>query len=222
MVFEEMPTPVDHVMCQVCGSDASVYLLDRQDGSEHQYCPVHEPRLPVGERQPRLVIQRWRLPPGNALSRQLAAPKESTEHQCLRSEMCDHGMLGGEGACRYYLSILTQSDQFAVWSDEFEDNVRRYVVENTCEEAAQLCVDFNSIQCLVGFFRITLERAEGRYASRRARKDDRAIELLLNHPEWTDEQIAEQVPTTVKQLQRWSNFTILRAVSNRTTNSDAS
>ena len=207
-------------MCEVCGAAASVHLLDKQDGSDHLFCETHDARPPAGEYQPRWVTRRSRLPPGNALSRLLASPEASPEHQSLRSEMCDYGMLGGDGACQYYLSILTQSDQFAVWSDEFVDNVRRYVAENTCDAAAQF-VDFHSIQCLAGFFRITLERAEGRYETRRARKDDRAIELLLNHPEWTDEQIAEQVPTTVKQLQRSSNFKVLRAVSNRTTNSDA-
>lgn len=210
-----MFTPEDNVLCQVCGASATVCLLDKQDGNEHRYCSVHKPPLPVGERHPRLVIERWRLPPDNELSLCLAAPKESLAHQTFRSEMCDDELLGGEGACRYYLSVLTQSDQFVAWSDDFVNNVRRYLVETTCPEAAQFCAESNGIQFLVGFFRAVSERTEGKSASHRATREDRAIEMLLKHPDWTDQQIAKTVPTTVRQLQRWSNFKGLRAAPRR-------
>ncbi len=129
--------------------------------------------------------------------------------------MCDDRLLGGEGECRYYLSILTQSDQFVAWSDDFVDNVQRYVVEMTCPEAVRFCDGFHYVQFLAGFFRVVMERIAGSSDSRRVSKEDRAIEMLMNHPDWTDQQIAEQLPTTVKQLQRWSNYRVLRAAPKR-------
>jgi hypothetical protein len=125
--------------------------------------------------------------------------------------MCDDGLLGDMGACQYYLSILTQSDQFVAWDDDFVNNVKRYVVKMTCPEAARFCGGPHCLQSLAGFFRVVTERVEGRSDGRRVSKEDRAIEMLLNHPDWTDQQIAERLPTTAKQLQRWSNYGALRA-----------
>ena len=210
-----MSTPNDDATCQVCGAAACVQLLDMQDDSERLYCSAHKPDLSVGERQPRFVIEQWRMPPGNELSRRLAASRESPEHERLRSELCDHEMLGGDGVCRYYLSILTQSDQFVAWSDDFVNDVKRYVVKMTCPEASRFCADFHSIQFLAGFFRVVMERIEGRSDGRRVSKEDRAIEMLMNHPDWSDHQIAEELPTTLKQLQRWANYKVLRAMPNR-------
>jgi len=203
-------------VCEICGATAAVQLLDRNDGSKHYFCSDHENDFlsPPGTRDPRFVIERFRLPPGNVLSEHLAAIPTSPEHRMFRSEMCEYGMLGGDGACRYYLSILTNSDQFVAWSDEFVNNVKQYVVEMTCPEAAQFCTDLHSIQCLAGFFRVVMERIEGRYEGRN-KKQDLAIESLLLHPHWTDEEIAESVPTTVKQLRRFSDYKLLRSVCTR-------
>jgi hypothetical protein len=205
----------DNAMCQVCGAAATVHLLDEQDGSEHLYCSAHKPHLSIGERQPRFVIKQWRMAPGGDLSRRLAAPRESPEHQYLRLEMCDDRLLGGMGACQYYLSILTQSDQFVAWSDDFVNNVKRYVVEMTCPEAARFCTDLHNMQFLAGFFRVVMERIEGSSGGRPVSKEDRAIEMLMNHPDWSDQQVAEQLPTTAKQLKRWSNYAALRAAPKR-------
>jgi hypothetical protein len=189
-------------------------VLDTETGREFVYCREHEPPLPVGERSPKLVIERWRMPPDSLVSQALASPKESAKHQSLRAEMCDCGLLGGDGACRYYLSIITGRDEFAAWSDEFADDAKKFVVSRTCPAASQFCNE-NSIQFLVGFFRAECERFEGTYGVRRITKMERAIELLLQHPEWTDERIASHVPTTVKQLQRCTDFKALRAVAKR-------
>jgi hypothetical protein len=159
------------------------------------------------------------MPPDSELSRRLAAPRESREHQYLRLEMCDDRLLGGMGACQYYLSILTQSDQFVAWSDDFVNNVKRYVVKMTCPEAARFCTGIDGMQFLDGFFRVVMERIEGRSGSRRVTKEDRAIEMLMNHPDWSDQQIAKKLPTTAKQLKRWSNYKALRAAPNRTPSS---
>jgi hypothetical protein len=52
----------------------------------------------------------------------MTTAEDTAEHQFLREEMCDQQLLGGDGACRYYLSILTNIDHFALWSDEFVAN----------------------------------------------------------------------------------------------------
>ncbi len=210
-----MAATTEDTICEVCGAAATIHLADTQAGTEHLYCPDHKPALAVGERSPRLVIKRFRMPPDNPCSQRLAAPKDSPEHKSLRREICDLRLLGDEGACRYYLSIITDTDQFALWDDMFVNNVREYVVSRTCKAASRLCDNLHSLQFLAGFLRRACERCEGTYHDRRGTKQERAIELLLKHPDWSDEQIASHVPTTMKQLQRWIDFTGLRNAQKR-------
>lgn len=124
-------------------------------------------------------------------------------------EMCEIYLLGGEGACRYYLSRLTNSDQFALWFDEFLANVREFVLAETKGAAATIPFEPWTVGCMVPLFRQAFEEAESPSAGKQT-KQDRAVVLLLHHPEWSDQQIAEAVPTTMKQLQRNTKYTTLR------------
>jgi len=128
--------------------------------------------------------------------------------------MCEQFLLGGEGACKYYLSRLTNSDQFSLWSDEFIANVKEFVLAETKEGAVTIPFEPWTIDCMEPLFRQAFEKTMSSIA-RKQTKQDRAVVMLLNHPEWSDEQIAEAVPTTLKQLQRNVNFTALRAYINR-------
>jgi len=144
----------------------------------------------------------------------LAADEESPEHQSFRAEMCDLQIIGGEGACRYYLSKLTDSDQFALWTDEFLDNMQEYVVQKTNGAAACFPFDLNTISFMAPLLKLACCNARSGDAHKQTRQE-RAVVLLLHHPSWSDQQIAEQVPTTVKQLQRNSNYTALKSSMKR-------
>jgi hypothetical protein len=206
--------PMD-ASCDQCGLPATVHLADTTAGADRFLCREHKPELSMGERSPRLFIKRWRMAPGNSLSRALAKPKDSVEHKGLYWDLCEAGLLGGDGACRYYLSMITGVDQFTLWDDEFTSNVREFVVSKTCSAAAQFCQNLNSIQFLAGFLRRAFEGTEGRHKERRFTKAEKAVDLLLHHPELPDETIAERVPTTLKQLRRCTDYTGLRVISQR-------
>ena len=190
-------------------------MTDTRTASDCFFCGEHKPDVSPGKRSPHLVLKRWRMAAGNNLSRALAEPRDSREHKDLYWDLCEAGLLGGDGACRYYISIITGTDQFTLWDDEFASNVREVVVSKTCPAASQFCQDLNSIQFLAVFLRRAWEGIEGRKQERRMTKTEKAVELLLHHPEWSDERIAEQVPTTLKQLRRFTDYTGLRAMGQR-------
>jgi hypothetical protein len=100
----------DTTSCHICGELATVCLLDTLSGDERNCCRDHRPDRDVSVTSRRWVIKRWRMQPGGPISQQLAAPRESPEHESVRWDMCDGGLLGGEGACRYYLSMITGLD----------------------------------------------------------------------------------------------------------------
>ena len=55
------------------------------------------------------------------------------------------------------------------------------------------------------------ETTEGTLRQRRLSKEEQGMILLVQHPEWTDEQIRETVNTTKKQMQRWGRFNAARS-----------
>jgi hypothetical protein len=203
--------------CDICGSPATVEVHDSLNNKDHLYCSAHKPDLWPGRKNPKLSLLRYRSDPNSSLSRMWSAPEETAEHQSFREEMCESQLLGAEGACRYYLSALTNSDQFALWQDEFVASVREFIVGRTAGAAASIPFDSYTIGFMLSFLKSAYEAVK-RPDRLQQSKHDRAIELLLNHPSWSDAQIAKNVPTTVKQIERNSDFQALRsAISNRRT-----
>jgi len=123
--------------------------------------------------------------------------------------MCELHLLGSEGAARYYLSKLTDSDQFALWSDEFLDNVREYVLQATDGAAACFRFDGNTISFMTPILKQAYLNSSSEDEDVLTRPE-RAVLLLLHHPSWSDEQIASELPTTVKQLQRNPDYKALK------------
>ncbi len=202
-----MKTEPDNLACEICSCPAVVHLLDQSSKKEHLFCSTHRPNLRPGQNRG-LEIQRWRLAPDNPLSQKLATDENSPEHQSFRIEMCDMKVFCG-GACLYYLSRLTNSDQFALWTDEFLDNMREYVVSQTEGAANCFPFDLDTVQFMTPFMKH--KYYSGRTDAPAQTKQDRAVILLLHHPLWSDIQIAEHVPTTIKQLLRSADYTALRA-----------
>lgn len=198
--------------CEICSEPATLHLADPATGVEALYCKDAEcVRRRGGEYIKEgisLSIRQWRPNPDNILSERLQAPKESSDHDGFRVEMCELQLLGAEGACRYYLSMITGTDQFAAWSDHFRNDLKEFVVSQTCQQAAKVFELPAPEGSLSQFMRIAWERFEG--IQRRPRKEERAVELLLNHPQWSDEQFVEHLQTTYKQLDRWADFRTLR------------
>jgi hypothetical protein len=141
-------------------------------------------------------------------SEYLALPKDSPQHKELREEL----WLGGhEHACRYYLSIILGHDFFVVSGDDFLKAAQEYVVAKTCPEAIQFCCTRGHFQFVMPFLKREWEIAEGMSGQRRIGKEERGMILLIEHPDWTDEQIRQAVSTTDKQMKRWGRFNEARA-----------
>jgi hypothetical protein len=143
----------------------------------------------------------------NVFSEYLAKPKDSPEHRLFREQL----WLGGASfTCRYYLSILNGHDYFDATGDEFMTAVQEYVLSYTCPEAIQFCVSEYHLMFLEPFLRQQWELAEGNTNPKKLSREERALILLVNNPDWTDKKIREVIGTTVKQMKRWSNFNAAR------------
>ena len=199
----------DNPRCHLCESDAVIELQDKFNDKKYLYCRAHKPDLWPGK-QPHLKILRYRPEPDSSMTRLLAMAESSPEHESFREEMCDLLILGGEGACRYYLSKLTGSDQFSLWDNEFLENVREYLTTSTDGAASIFSIDASNVGNLVAYFKYALATSRCP-AEVTPTPQERAVMLLLHHPTWSEEQIAQNVPTTVKQLKRNRDFVSLRS-----------
>ncbi|MBN8599828.1 MAG: hypothetical protein J0M26_02170 [Planctomycetes bacterium] len=202
-----MKLVADNPCCQLCDRPAIIELRDSIQALDALHCQVHKPDL-WPRKLPHLSIRRFRSDPDSITCRLMEMPEDSPEHTSFREEVCDLLILGGEGACRYYLSKLTNSNQFALWNTEFEDNAYEYLLAATNGAAKSF-----EVHCNVGLLRAVFKLAfEGSRQSRAATtKQERAVVLLVNHLTWSDDAIAEKVPTTVKQLKRNCDYNALRA-----------
>lgn len=151
----------------------------------------------------------------DAISKALAAPRHSREHQSLRHQMIGSKLLGSDGVCRYCLSILTDRDCFPLSANEFESQLAAYVSSRTCYEAEAICRQANSLHFVAEFMLRVLYEAEKTEPARRWSKELRAIALLLHDPKLSDNAIRQQLSTTRKQMDRWSTFKCLRLAIRR-------
>ena len=206
-----MKLTADNPRCHLCESSAIVELQNRLTERDYLYCQAHKPDLWPGK-NPHLKIVRYRSAPDSVTSRLMAMAEGSPEHESFRAEMCDLLILRGEGACRYYLSKLTDSDQFALWDTEFVENACEFLMDFTNGAAKSFTIDLSNVGNFKALFKQAFE------VSRHKQKptltiQERAIVVLVNHPSWSDDAIAKQVPTTVKQLKRNSDYHALRAAT---------
>jgi hypothetical protein len=144
----------------------------------------------------------------NYFSECLAKPKDSQQHQQLREELW---LCGPEYICKYYLSVLTKHDFFDATDDVFLTAVREYLASHACPEAVQFCVSTYHLMFLIPFLMQQWELAEGNHGTKQFSMEERALVMLVNNPDWTDETIREAVGTTEKQMKRWSTFRAARA-----------
>ncbi len=199
--------------CDICSAPAVAHIRNVSDMKEARYCQTHTPDLWPGKFS-ELILLCHRLPPGNSLSRMLNAPLDSQEHQMLLEEMCKLRLLGADGACRYYLSVLTGIDHFALWNGEFLDNLREFVDAQTRGATRAFRVDADTVECFAPLLKSTFMVANS-HLGWELTKEERAVELLLQNSKWSDARIAVDVPTTIKQLQHFTVYKLLRMARSR-------
>jgi hypothetical protein len=138
----------------------------------------------------------------SVFSRYLDEPTDSPEHRQFRASL----WLGGyEHECRYYLSVLRKRDFFDVTASDLLDAVREYVVDHACPAASQFCATQAHLQFVLPF----LKHQSGD-EGKRLSKEEAALALLVQHPEWSDDQICHAVGTTEKAMKRWSTYKYAR------------
>jgi hypothetical protein len=148
----------------------------------------------------------------NICSEYLALPKDSPEHKRLRDEL----WLGGpDHACRYYMSILLGRDFFVLSHNELLKAVQEYVVAKSSAQAIEFCYSVRHFDVVKPFLRRECEIAEGVAGQRCIGKEEQGTIMLVQHPDWTDEQIRRAVNTTAKQMQRWTIFKAARVMQKR-------
>jgi hypothetical protein len=133
-------------------------------------------------------------------SKYLAKPKDSPEHRRFREELW---LVGPPHSTKYYLSIILGRDFYAATNREFHESLRSFVKENASSEAACLVDD---PQYLEEFLKQQCAIKEGTYDEKKISKINKAIILLLKHPNWSKERIRDFLKTTDKQMMRWSDF----------------
>ena len=87
---------------------------------------------------------------------------------------------------------------------------QEYIVAKTGPEAIPFCC-MSGLQFVMPYLKREWEAVEGITGQRRISKEDQGMILLIEHPDWTDEQIRQAVKTTDKQMMRWSNFNAARS-----------
>ncbi|QDT67130.1 hypothetical protein MalM25_00270 [Planctomycetes bacterium MalM25] len=143
----------------------------------------------------------------NELSRRLRQPIESDDQQFLRDELCNSRLLGNDGTTRYYVSVLTGTDQLGIRDSSFIETARELATTIIGEAATRYRYCDESVIWMWPLFE---SEYRSRYASfglnRTWTTCDEASRLRLMHPEMDDETIAKLVPTTVKQLHSCSDY----------------
>lgn len=202
--------------CEICAEIATVECSALIDGGRHFFCRQHSPLRKQGGQSAEFELLRFRLPPENQLSELLASPVTSPGHQSLRIELCDMRLLGDDGACRYYLSRLNGVDYFTAWNDVISEALRQFAIARFGNAASRFCVDEMGAPMV---FVAALRRAHAAHfaepASPRESKEEIAIEILLRHPDWSDDCIAQAAGTTPKQLRRFGTYSYARVIGRR-------
>jgi hypothetical protein len=201
--------------CHVCGDYATLEILDEMTGTKQYWCENDSPKLPVGQCDPRIKLLRHRLGANNPFSHALLFPFEHPSHKNIYSDLCEYHLLGNYGKCRYYLSMITGIDHFALWTNEYVVNTKEYVLTQTSGTASCFVFDSYTVDFMTPLLKKKFVYMFEKLGIKMSKCED-AIVLRLKHPDWSDEQIANAVPTTVKQLNRCSDYKVFNTKHFRT------
>jgi hypothetical protein len=108
--------------------------------------------------------------------------------------------------------MLTGRDYFLLPLDDLWRDLVQYVAEHASPSA--IAFGHNSTAEIsdfaLPFLKQQFQSAFGIDA--KLSKQDKGLILLLEHPEWSDEQVRVAVKTTQKQMARWATYRRARAV----------
>lgn len=148
-------------------------------------------------------VSRFRL---EQYAKYIALPEDDPERVAFEQ---DHWIGGSFLVCQWQLSVVAGRD---TWSVPYAD-YKAALVEFCRLRLPSLSCAAMARDGSDHFARIYLQDLRRRAGSTifgPLKKPHRAVILLLENPDWTDEQIAKRVPTTLKQLSRFSDYNHLR------------
>lgn len=206
-VVIEMPHQ-DEILCEQCDQPASKRLFNELEQKEHLFCNTHVQQIEWAGANSDWSLKDWRFTnPENAFSLHLKALQDPARYS---EEIRYLQMAGGDAECDAYLSLLTNTDQFVLWGATQVETARRLVATNASESGSRICTSEYHVSLLRDYFRLLYHRQFQSPQNYPPLKQELALECLLKHPDWTNPQIAAAVPTTLKQLQRFSDFNAVR------------
>jgi hypothetical protein len=135
----------------------------------------------------------------------LSLPVEHPRHQQLRNELW---MVGQWFESHYYLSILTGENWLDFRDFDFvHQALVDYVTINISAASGKfLAACRQPTDVAHAYLKYQVARKEGWAETTKWSKAERLMILLIEHPDWTDEQFIKALKTTPKQLQRLNCF----------------
>jgi len=118
--------------------------------------------------------------------------------------------------CRYYLSILAQRDYYLAHHGAFDVNLIEYLSTNASPLVLFWRDSIYRYDFVLPFLRERFHSTTRIPRKSKPSKFDRALILLMSHPEWDDERIINELSTTAKQLAKWTMFQLARREQDRT------
>lgn len=148
---------------------------------------------------------------GHWFTKYLKLPVDGPEHVALREQLW---IGGADQVSGYYLSMLTGRNQLSLTLARRWEEIRRFILKNSSPRAISILHE----PLNVATFSLPLlkQKFDAKFGqTRRVGKEERALVLLLTHPDWSDERIRAELGTTLKQMNRWSLFKYARIVQER-------
>ena len=111
--------------------------------------------------------------------------------------------------CRYYFSGISGRGEVVASKDEFLQRLKDYVGRYAHPISAVLCNSEMDVKHLECFLPEKFYSATAREMPKRS-KEQRVMSLLIQHPDWDNEQFRAALHTTFKVMNRWSSFNYAR------------
>jgi hypothetical protein len=142
----------------------------------------------------------------------LALPPNDPVHAMFRENIT---RIGDDFACSYYLSVLTGRNYFVLPLEDARRDAGHFVIEKTSLASSVFFRDLGYVLYFAVPFLKRHFNAEHGLPPEKLNKETQGLLLLLEHPDWSDEQVRQAVHTTQKQMARWSTYNLARIVQRR-------
>lgn len=110
VVKQLVTSAADDISCQRCTSPAVVQYVEPNSGARQSFCNEHRLDPEIQQQLQNWELKRNRFTTEDSASERLWQPLDSEEHQSLYLDMCEPSCFEGDGAVRYYFSIITGID----------------------------------------------------------------------------------------------------------------